>query len=389
VNIVNSSILVSSRMEEGTDSKDSWYVEWAWVGGYSSISTIIFIFNILILFSVGKNRFLHYSFHYVIIALSLRNMLRVFFTLFLVFLAKLVKTPWLLRTILFMPENSNNTMTDPSNSKGMSITCEVLSMSDHILMSSLMFYLAALSLYMFCRRPNPPLGDPSQANYRDGRVLPVQERCWVPPLLLLIPPLLSVFLSLPVPLLHMTHPMLALPGGLVCTNHEIQQFNTYQSSVAILGFLLPASIVFCLLIGLSIRRCISCSAGACVSSFCKEEMCLAFLAVPYTLAYLIMDLPLLDHYLDKLALPQTGLQYWITPEIGRAVDMVLGLLLPLVVFTFIPGYRQFSPSADPSDLRRVSRVPRDSYNHIASAPDETISQSSLDLELVTRNHYMK
>ena len=49
-----------------------WYVEWAWVGGYSSLSTLVIILNLLIIVSVAKNKFLHYSFHYVVVALSLR-----------------------------------------------------------------------------------------------------------------------------------------------------------------------------------------------------------------------------------------------------------------------------------------------------------------------------
>ena len=49
-----------------------WYIEWAWVGGYSSLSTLVIIFNLLIIVSVAKNKFLHYSFHYVVVALSLR-----------------------------------------------------------------------------------------------------------------------------------------------------------------------------------------------------------------------------------------------------------------------------------------------------------------------------
>ena len=49
-----------------------WYVEWAWVGGYSSVSTMVIITNILIGFSVAKNKFLHYSFNYVVVVLSLR-----------------------------------------------------------------------------------------------------------------------------------------------------------------------------------------------------------------------------------------------------------------------------------------------------------------------------
>ena len=49
-----------------------WYIEWAWVGGYSSLSTLVIIFSLLIIVSVAKNKFLHYSFHYVVVALALR-----------------------------------------------------------------------------------------------------------------------------------------------------------------------------------------------------------------------------------------------------------------------------------------------------------------------------
>ena len=49
-----------------------WHTEWAWVGGYSSLATLVILANVLLIFSVGKNKFLHYSFHYVVVALSLR-----------------------------------------------------------------------------------------------------------------------------------------------------------------------------------------------------------------------------------------------------------------------------------------------------------------------------
>eukprot|EP00092_Neocalanus_flemingeri_P064416 GFUD01078171.1.p1 GENE.GFUD01078171.1~~GFUD01078171.1.p1 ORF type:complete len:375 (-),score=86.46 GFUD01078171.1:157-1281(-) len=372
-------------MDQVLSTKGSWYIEWAWVGGYSSLSTLVFIFNILIFFSVGKNKFLHYSFHYIIVALSLRNLLRVILTLCLVFLAKLIQTPWLLKATFLIPANKSTDGLDLTQSANMSLTCEVLSMWDHILMTTLMFYLAGSSLYMFCRHPNPSISDPSETTLKLYGIVPVKERSWVSPLLLLLPPLLAVFLCLPIPILHETHPMTALPGGSVCNLHESLKFNTYQSSVAILGFLLPAAIVISLMIGLSIRRCISCSGGTCVSSFCKEEMSLALLTLPYLAAYLAMYLPLLDHYLQKLDLPQTGLQPYITPEIARAVEMVLGLLLPVVVYSVLPGYSRFSSEPDASDLRRSKK---ESYNQSVTAPDSTrLSQESLELALVTRNGY--
>jgi len=363
-------------------------MEWAWVGAYSSVSTLVFIFNILIFFSVGKNKFLHYSFHYVIVALSVRNLLRVLLSLCLVFLAKLIQTPWLLRATFLIPSNTSSDGLDLTKSENMTITCEVLSMLDHILVTTLMFYLAALSLYMFCRPPNPAISQPNETTYKLYGVVPVKESAWVAPLLLLLPPVLAVLLCLPVPLLHMTHSMIALPGGLVCTSHEIQEFTTYETSVGILGFLLPASIVVCLVLGLSIRRCISCSGGTCVSSFCKEEMVLALLTLPYIASYLAIYLPTLDHYLTKLDMDQTGLQAVITPEIARAMEMVLCLLLPLVVYSILRGYRHFSSEPDSSDLRRCKK---EHYDTAGTARDTTLishSQSSLDLELVTRNSYI-
>eukprot|EP00092_Neocalanus_flemingeri_P021172 GFUD01022946.1.p1 GENE.GFUD01022946.1~~GFUD01022946.1.p1 ORF type:complete len:375 (-),score=85.63 GFUD01022946.1:119-1243(-) len=372
-------------MDQVLSTKDSWYIEWAWVGGYSSLSTLVFIFNILIFFSVGKNKFLHYSFHYLIVALSLRNLLRVILTLCLVFLAKLIQTPWLLKATFLIPANTSTDGIDLTETASMSLTCEVLSMWDHILMTAMMFYMAGMSLYMFCRHPNPSITEVSETTFKLSSIVPVKERSWVSPLLLLLPPLLAALLCLPIPLLHETHPMIALPGGSVCNLPDNAKFNTYQSSVAILGFLLPSAIVFCLMIGLSIRRCISCSGGTCVSSFCKEEMSLALLTLPYLAAYLAMYLPLLDHYLQKLDLPQTGLQPYITPEIARAVEMVLGLLLPVVVYSVLPGYRRFSSEPDASDLRRSKK---ESYNQSVTAPDSTrLSQESLELALVTRNGY--
>ena len=37
--------------------------EWFWVFGYGTLSVLVFIFNTLILFSIGKNRFLHTNTH--------------------------------------------------------------------------------------------------------------------------------------------------------------------------------------------------------------------------------------------------------------------------------------------------------------------------------------
>ena len=58
---------------ESTEPEPEWWgVTWAWVGGYSAISTLVIIFNIIIVFSVISNKYLHYSYNYVIVMLSLR-----------------------------------------------------------------------------------------------------------------------------------------------------------------------------------------------------------------------------------------------------------------------------------------------------------------------------
>lgn len=55
-----------------TEQALAWGVEWAWVGVFTSLATLVIIFNILLVFSVIRNSFLHYTFHYVVIAIALR-----------------------------------------------------------------------------------------------------------------------------------------------------------------------------------------------------------------------------------------------------------------------------------------------------------------------------
>ena len=146
-----------------------------------------------------------------------------------------------------------------ASSSCLNLMCRILATLDTVLMASLMFYLAGLSLYMFCRfsqseifqpsdswpehwagpptpRLPPPPTPPSRStastppsfrwvlhfnptisppawpwpsppapyhdhaqhdNHHDDQV---RERCWVAPLLVLLPPTLAILLALPVPL---------------------------------------------------------------------------------------------------------------------------------------------------------------------------------------------
>ena len=93
--------------DDSDDDDWAWGVEWIWVGGYSAAATTIILLNFMLFISIIRNRYLHYSFNYVVFILSFRyldhldpdkesllhvnsrNICRVIFTLFLVFLAKL------------------------------------------------------------------------------------------------------------------------------------------------------------------------------------------------------------------------------------------------------------------------------------------------------------
>ena len=91
--------------DDSDDDEWAWGVEWIWVGGYSAAATTIILLNFMLFISIIRNRYLHYSFNYVVFILSFRyppdqnssksssvnprNICRVIFTLFLVFLAKL------------------------------------------------------------------------------------------------------------------------------------------------------------------------------------------------------------------------------------------------------------------------------------------------------------
>jgi len=341
------------------DQPLAWGVEWAWVGIFTSLATLATLLNILLFFSVARNSFLHYSFHYVVLALALRNICRVGLSSLLILLAKLLQNPEEIKGTYLVPESLYSDDADLSQADKMPLACDILSMTDHLLMTVLMFYLAALSLYLFCRHPNPPVLTSSLKTLKlyglTCGIVPVREKWWVSVLLLLLPPLMAVCLCVPVLLIHLPHAMAAIPGGSICMVTQSVELNTYQSSVAILGFLLPVAIIMCLIIGLSIRRCVSCSGGKCISSFCKEELVLTLLTLPYSAAYLAMYLPLLDQNLSLLALPQSGLQGYLTPEISRTAEMVMSLLLPLLVFTTLPMYRQFSSEPDPADQRRSKR----------------------------------
>lgn len=99
------------------------------------------------------------------------------------------------------------------------------------------------------------------------------ERCWLAPLLLLLPALAALLFALPALLLRLPRPLVPLPGGDLCqvingnTNRQLlctawqvtgppASPGAYQASSAILGLALPLVITAGLVLGLSVRRCV-------------------------------------------------------------------------------------------------------------------------------------
>ena len=83
--------------------------------------------------------------------LCCRNICRVLFTLFLVFLAKLSQSQEPGERVVVGAGGLNF-----REYNRVPLLCDLTSMADNCLTSANMFYLAFLSLYLFCRQPNPP-----------------------------------------------------------------------------------------------------------------------------------------------------------------------------------------------------------------------------------------
>ena len=83
-----------------------------------------------------------------------RNMFRVFHSCYVIGLAKLTQTPWLLREVYQMhpsvPLEDNLTL-----SSSLPVTCQMLCMADNFLMTLAMFYVVTMAVYLFCRPANP------------------------------------------------------------------------------------------------------------------------------------------------------------------------------------------------------------------------------------------
>ena len=78
----------------------------------------------------------------------------------------MVDSPWLLKVAHVIPVNTSTEGLDLTQSKSMPMMCEIVSMADQFLMTILMYFLASLSIYVFCRKANPSIPTTSDITLR-------------------------------------------------------------------------------------------------------------------------------------------------------------------------------------------------------------------------------
>jgi len=329
-------------------STDQDIIDWVWVAGYSSLSTLVIILNLLVFFSIGKNSYLHYSTHYTVLAIAIRNILFVIVCMLVLFLTKLRESHD--SQMIF----TNHTAIDLTESN--SLICNMFSGVDTFLTSILMFYLLGLGGYMFCRSPNPSFAFASQTALKmyglNSKAIPIKESVWHAPLMILIPLFCAILLSLPAPLLQLSHPMTVIPGRGICLDPA--NIN-YQTSIATLSYCLPILTLVILIIALGIRRCLSCTGGECISSFCKEEIFLGMITLPYALINVAKLLPLVNTHLTRIGMPGLQGMEYLDPAIVRAVEGGCGVIFPVLLYCLLPAYRNFSSEPDSNDLYQSKR----------------------------------
>ena len=83
----------------------------------------------------------------------------------------------------------------------------------------------------------------------------------------------------------------------------------------------------------------------------------------HLLALLAIHLPQLSALATRLGLAPALPTPWLPPELGSALELGLGLVLPLVVYTTLPAYSKFRQAPDDSDVKNeIHRQGKDEGN---------------------------
>jgi len=336
--------------------------EWFWVLGYGTTAVLVIVANTLMLCSITKNAFLHTNTHRSFALLATRNILRAMYGLSVVYTSRWTH-----------PHGKTNqdTIQVHSSKVKLPLVCDIMCTMDIFFLALPMFIMVGLSIHMFTRAPSPhfnpfPVDDdyigPTYGTRRkivgssslEIGLMP-KEPLWLSFLLPILPILASGLIATPVPLLHFSHKLQALPEKYICLNTNDGHL-TYDLSVFILTFCLPLVLIVFLTLGLILRRCVHCSCRHCCNSWCKEEFVVVVQFIFLVCVHLIMYLPMLDNLISKLGIQQVKkyldlVMPWLPSYATRAIEMTSGFSLPILCYTFLPAYRKFCNDPDPDDLK--------------------------------------
>ena len=149
------------------------------------------------------------------------------------------------------------------------LICDIMCTIDIFLLALPMFIMVGLAIHMFTRAPSPnfspfPVDDdmigPGLGTNRRKILAPAsleiglmpKEPIWLSILLPLLPILSAGLICTPVPLLHLSHQLQALPKKYIC-GLATKEHLTFDLSVFILTFCLPLLLIIFLTLGLILR----------------------------------------------------------------------------------------------------------------------------------------
>ena len=144
------------------------------------------------------------------------------------------------------------------------LVCDIMCTLDTFLLALPMFIMIGLAIHMFTRAPSPhfnpfpassefeeiPGGMKRKVASLEIGLLP-KEPLWLSILLPILPILSAGLVATPIPLLHLSHKLQALPEKFICM--DTQTHLTFDLSLFILTLCLPLLLFVFLTIGLILR----------------------------------------------------------------------------------------------------------------------------------------
>jgi len=331
--------------------------------------------------SIVKNAFLHTNTHRSFGLLAVRNILRSMFGLSVVYTSRWTHP---------LGKSSQDVILVHSTKVKLPLVCDIMCTLDTFLLALPMFIMIGLAIHMFTRAPSPHFNPfPASSEFEEipGGIkrkvasleigLLPKEPLWLSILLPILPILSAGLVATPIPLLHLSHKLQALPEKFICM--DTQTHLTFDLSLFILTLCLPLLLFVFLTIGLILRRCIYCSFRHCCNSWCKEEFVIVLLFLILTAVHCLMYLPMLRELMGKLNLPyiwmlDSALEY-LPNYVTRGCEVASGIALPVLCYAFLPAYRKFCNEPDPDDLKLSKPKMQNSHTSDIADRNEAILTS--------------